>query len=212
MDTKKKKKSLSAFSILFIILFVIFIISKVLNGMAFDPIEDRITGEVVSQVTGASLATLVMSPYNGFVDAIDISIFVLVLGGFLGIIQSTGALEAGIHALVKKRKGKELSLIVILMILFSIGGTTYGMAEETGAFYGIVTMAMVAAGFDSLVAVGTICLGAGAGVLGSTVNPFSISAAVDALKGVGIDANQKIILPIGVVLWIVTLIILLSGC
>lgn len=207
MDTKKKKKSLSAFSILFIILFVIFIISKLLNGMGFDPIEDRITGEMVSQVTGASLSTLVMSPYNGFVDAIDISIFVLVLGGFLGIIQSTGALEAGIHSLVKKRKGKELSLIVILMILFSIGGTTYGMAEETVAFYGIVTMAMVAAGFDSLVAVGTICLGAGAGVLGSTVNPFSISAAVDALKGVGIDANQKIILPIGVVLWIVTLII-----
>lgn len=207
MDTKKKKKSLSAFSILFIILFVIFIISKLLNGMGFDPIEDRITGEMVSQVTGAKISTLVMSPYNGFVDAIDISIFVLVLGGFLGIIQSTGALEAGIHSLVKKRKGKELSLIVILMILFSIGGTTYGMAEETVAFYGIVTMAMVAAGFDSLVAVGTICLGAGAGVLGSTVNPFSISAAVDALKGVGIDANQKIILPIGVVLWIVTLII-----
>lgn len=208
MDTnKKKKKSLSAFSILFIILFVIFIISKLLNGMGFEPIEDRITGEMVSQVTGASLSTLVMSPYNGFVDAIDISIFVLILGGFLGIVQATGALEAGIHSLVKNRKGKELSLIVILMILFSIGGTTYGMAEETVAFYGIVTMAMVAAGFDSLVAVGTICLGAGAGVLGSTVNPFAISAAVDALKGVGIDSNQKIILPIGVVLWIVTLII-----
>lgn len=207
METKKKKKSLSAFSILFIILFVIFVISKLLNGMAFDPIEDRITGEMVSEVTGASISTLVMSPYNGFVDAIDISIFVLVLGGFLGIIQSTGALEAGIHALVKKRKGKELSLIVILMILFSIGGTTYGMAEETVAFYGIVTMAMVAAGFDSLVAVGTICLGAGAGVLGSTVNPFAVSAAVDALKGVGIEANQKIILPLGVVLWIVTTII-----
>nr|WP_024752097.1 hypothetical protein [Treponema phagedenis] len=125
-----------------------------------------------------------MSPYNGFVDAIDISIFVLVLGGFLGIVQASGALEAGIQRLVKNSKGKEVFLIVTLMALFSLGGTTYGMAEETVAFYGVVTAAMVAAGFDSLVAVGTICLGAGAGVLGSTVNPFAIGAANDALKSI----------------------------
>ena len=204
---KKEKKSLSAFSILFIIMFIVFIVSKLLNGIEFDPVMTKGSDEMISVVNGSSLATLVMIPFNGFVDAIDISIFVLVLGGFLGIVQSTGALEAGINALVKKRKGREISLIVILMILFSIGGTTYGMAEETVAFYGVVTMAMVAAGFDSLVAVGTICLGAGAGVLGSTINPFAVGAAVAALKGQGINPNQGIILPLGAILWLLTIVI-----
>ena len=204
---KKEKKSLSAFSILFIIMFIVFIISKLLNGIEFDPVMTKGSDEMISVVNGSSLATLVMIPFNGFVDAIDISIFGLVLGGFLGIGQATGALEAGINALVKKRKGREISLIVILMILFSIGGTTYGMAEETVAFYGVVTMAMVAAGFDSLVAVGTICLGAGAGVLGSTINPFAVGAAVAALKGQGINPNQGIILPLGAILWLLTIVI-----
>lgn len=202
---KKEKKSLSAFSILFIIMFIVFIISKVLNGIGFDPVMMKGSKEMVSQVAGSSLATLVMIPFRGFVDAIDISIFVLVLGGFLGLVQSTGALEAGISVLVKNRKGREISLIVILMFLFSIGGTTYGMAEETVAFYGVITMAMVAAGFDSVVAVGTICLGAGAGVIGSTINPFAVGAAVAALEGQGISANQGIILLLGTILWLLSI-------
>lgn len=208
MEAKKKqKKSLSAFSILFIILAIVFAISWLLNGKTFAPVTPKGAEEAVSAVEKASLADLVMSPYNGFVDAIDISIFVLVLGGFLGLIQATGALEAGIQRLVKNNKGKEIFLIGILMFLFSLGGTTYGMAEETVAFYGIITAAMVAAGFDSIVAVATICLGAGAGVLGSTVNPFAIGVAVSALDGIGITANQAIIIPLGAILWISTLVI-----
>ena len=145
MENKKKKNSITAFSILFIILIIIFIISQFLQGAQFAPIEGP-EGEVISQVSSASIPDLVMSPYNGFVDAIDISIFVLVLGGFLGIVDETGVLNAGISKLVKGNKGREKALIVILMVLFSIGGTTYGMAEETVAFYGIVTAAMVTAG------------------------------------------------------------------
>ena len=78
-----------------------------MNGIEFDPVMKKGSDEMISVVNGSSLATLVMIPFNGFVDAIDISIFVLVLGGFLGIVQSTGALEAGINALVKKRKGRD---------------------------------------------------------------------------------------------------------
>ncbi|SHG94034.1 Uncharacterized membrane protein YfcC, ion transporter superfamily [Anaerosphaera aminiphila DSM 21120] len=204
---KKKKKSISSFSILFIILIIIFIVSKFLDGQTFAPVVPKGAEEAVSAVVGADLPTLVMAPYNGFVDAIDISIFVLVLGGFLGLVTATGALDAGIQRLVKNSKGKEVFLIVVLMTLFSIGGSTYGMAEETVAFYAIVTSAMVAAGFDSLVAVGTICLGAGAGVLGSTVNPFATSVAVDALRGAGYESDWGIILPIGVILWLTTLVI-----
>ena len=201
----KKRKSLTSFSILFIILLVIFLVSIVLDGQTFDPVIPKDSEVAVSEVVGADIPTLVMSPYEGFIDAIDISIFVLVLGGFLRVVTATGALEAGIQKLVQNSKGRELNLIVVLMFLFSIGGTTFGMLEETVAFYGIITATIVAAGFDSLVAVGTICLGAGAGVLGSTVNPFAVQVAVDALKATGINSNQNIILLLGVVLWFSTL-------
>ncbi len=95
-----------------------------------------------------------------------------------------GSSEAGIQSVVKKLKGNELKIIPILMILFSIGGSTYGMAEETIPFYGLLSATMVAAGFDTFVAVGTVLLGAGSGVIGSTVNPFSTGVAMDALRGI----------------------------
>ena len=87
------------------------------------------------------------------------------------------------------------------MILFSIGGSTYGMAEETIPFYGLLSATMVAAGFDTFVAVGTVLLGAGSGVIGSTVNPFSTGVAMDALRGIGIQPNTGIILIVGAILW-----------
>ncbi len=68
------------------------------------------------------------------------------------------------------------------MFIFSIGGTTYGMCEETVPFYLLLAATMVAAGFDSVVGAAVVLLGAGCGVLGSTVNPFAVGAAVDSLS------------------------------
>ena len=106
-----------------------------------------------------------------------------------------------------KLKGNELMLIPILMFVFSIGGTTYGMSEETVPFYLLLAATMVAAGFDSLTGAAVVLLGAGCGVLGSTVNPFAVGVAVDALAGVGIEVNQAIIIVLGIILWLVTLAI-----
>src|SRR5690606_7877634 len=71
-------------------------------------------------------------------------------------------------------------LIVILMVLFSLGGTTEGMAEETLAFYAIVVPLMLALGYDRMVAAAVILVGAGVGVLASTINPFATGVASDA--------------------------------
>lgn len=67
--------------------------------------------------------------------AIQIALFILVIGGFLGVVNKTGALNNGISAVVHRYEGRERTLIPILMILFALGGTTYGMGEETLAFY-----------------------------------------------------------------------------
>ena len=106
-----------------------------------------------------------------------------------------------------KLKGNELVLIPILMFIFSIGGTTYGMCEETVPFYLLLAATMVAAGFDSLTGAAVVLLGAGCGVLGSTVNPFAVGVAVDALSGIGIAVNQGIIIALGAILWLTTTII-----
>ena len=158
-------------------------------------------------VKKASLADFIMAPITGLNDAIGIAIFVLLIGGFLGVTTKTGALDAGIGNVVAKLKGKELILIPVLMFLFSLGGTSFGMAEETIAFTALVTTTMIIAGFDPLVSVATIILGAGCGVLGSTVNPFLVSVSIGALKGVDIAANQVIVIGTDVALWLVSLII-----
>lgn len=98
-------------------------------------------------------------------------------------------------------------MVPVLMFLISLGGTTYGMAEETIAFYALVTSTMVAAGFDSLTAASTILLGSTAGVLGSTVNPFSISASAAALNAAGIETNQTVIILVGGLSWILCYIV-----
>ena len=161
----------------------------------------------IPDVKSASLPDVVMAPIKGLQEAIDICLYMLLMGGFLGVVTKTGALDAGIGSIVKKLNGKELLLIPILMFVFSLGGTSYGMAEETLAFYALVVATMIAAGFDSLTAVATILLGAGTGVLGSTVNPFLVSTSIDSLKGVGIEVNQAVIIGIGIALWLSSLLI-----
>ena len=160
-----------------------------------------------SGVEGAELYQILIAPILGFEDAIDVCIFVMILGGFLAIMAKTKALETGIKILVKKMHGKEYWLILMLMLIFSVMGTTYGFLEESVGFYVLIAATMFAAGLDPLVGVATILLGAGAGVLGSTINPFATGVAVSAMKDAGIEFNQGTVILIAVVLWLTTLAI-----
>ena len=191
----RKRRTISSFTILLIMLIALAIITVIMSWAG------------TQGVTGATVADVATAPVKGFTDALPVCLFVLILGGFLGIVTETGALDAGIAALVKKLKGNELILIPILMFIFSIGGTTYGMCEETVPFYLLLAATMVAAGFDSIVGAAVVLLGAGCGVLGSTVNPFAVGAAIDSLSSTGLVINQGVIIGLGVVLWLVTLAI-----
>lgn len=195
-ETAKKKRGMpSSFTILLILLAIVAVVTAIVAGFAPD------------QVTAARPSDFFMAPVRGFADALPVCLFVMILGGFLGMMTETGALDNGIAVLVKKLKGNEIWIIPVLMFIFSLGGTTYGMCEETVPFYALLAATMMAAGFDPLVGAATVLLGAGCGCLGSTVNPFAVGAAVDALNSKGIVANQTIIIGLGAVLWIVTTII-----
>ncbi len=200
-ETKKKNKvMLSAFSIILILIFALGVLSYILPIAQFNG-DAIING---SGVVRAKISDILMSPILGFENAIDVCIFVIILGGFLAIVTKTGALETGIKVLVQKLKGRETILIPILMFIFSLGGTTYGMLEETVGFYALLAATMVAARMDTLVGASIVLLGAGSGVLGSTINPFAVGAAVSALPD-GIEINQGIIIGLGVLLWLTTL-------
>ncbi|RBW51910.1 YfcC family protein [Marinobacter sp. F3R11] len=130
---------------------------------------------------------IMLAPTAGFYDpdsyvanAIDVALFVIFLGGFLGVMNATGAIDTGIRSAMRHLKGHEVWMIPILMTLFAIGGTTYGMAEETLAFYAILIPVMMAAGYDVVTGVAIILIGAGIGVLGSTINPFATVIAANA--------------------------------
>lgn len=109
--------------------------------------------------------------------AIDVALFIVIIGGFLGVTMKTGAINAGIAQVVTRMRGREKWMIPALMGIFALGGTSYGMAEETLAFYPLIVTVMIAAGYDALSGAAVILLGAGIGVLGSTVNPFATGIA-----------------------------------
>ena len=195
-ETAKKKRGMpSSFTILLLLLAIVAVITVVISGTSG------------GAVTAARLSDFFTAPVKGFADALPVCLFVMILGGFLGMMTETGALDNGIAVLVKKLQGREIMLVPVLMLIFSLGGTTYGMCEETVPFYALLAATMMAAGFDPLVGAATVLLGAGCGCLGSTVNPFAVGAAVDALTGVGIEVNQTIIIGLGLVLWAVTTLI-----
>jgi uncharacterized ion transporter superfamily protein YfcC len=136
--------------------------------------------------------------------AIDIALFIIVIGGFLGITMKTGAIQAGIGSLVQRMQGREQWMIPALMSVFALGGTTYGMAEESLAFYALVITVLIAAGYDALTGAAVVLLGCGIGVLGSTINPFATGIA-SGIAGVSISdglVGRLVILIVGLAIGI----------
>ncbi|CAH0248250.1 hypothetical protein SRABI106_02556 [Rahnella aquatilis] len=143
--------------------------------------------------------------FRALYGAIDVALFILIIGGFLGIVTKTGAIDAGIERVTVRLKGKEEWMIPILMALFAAGGTIYGMAEESLPFYTLLVPVMMAARFDPLVAAATVLLGAGIGTLGSTINPF---ATVIAANAAGIPFTHGIGLRVAILIvgWLICVI------
>ena len=110
----------------------------------------------------------------------QIFFFVLAVGAFITVAMKTGAIETGIGRLAKRFSKSPIILVAVLMTIFALGGTSYGMWEETLGFFALMVPLVLALGYDRMVAVSIIFLGAGAGVLASTVNPFATGVASDA--------------------------------
>lgn len=185
----------TAYTILFLLIVLVAALTWIIPAGRYDRVMNDTVGREVAVVgtyqevesNPQGFTDVMLAPGAGFYDpdsyvanAIDVALFVLFLGGFLGIVTATGAIDTGIRSVMRKLEGREIWMIPIMMTLFAIGGTTYGMAEETLAFYAILIPVMIAAGYDAVTGVAIILIGAGIGVLGSTINPFATVIAANA--------------------------------
>jgi len=207
----------TAYTILFALIALMTALTWIIPPGAYDRATNEAVGKEVA-VPGTyhavdpnpqGIIDVILAPIAGFynpssyaANAIDVSLFVLVIGGFLGVVNATGAINAGIMRTMAAMKGREKWMIPILMALFAAGGTTYGMAEETLAFYILIIPVMIAAGYDSITGVAIIMIGAGIGVLGSTINPFATTIASNA-AGVPFTDGITLRLVILVIGWLI---------
>ncbi|MBS0877406.1 MULTISPECIES: YfcC family protein [unclassified Tatumella] len=185
----------SAYTILFMLIILVAALSWLIPAGQYQMVMNDTLGKTVP-VAGTwqavdpnpqGISDILLAPIDGLWDhrtgnagAIDVALFILIIGGFLGVTNRTGAIDAGIQRVTLKLKGKEEWMIPILMGVFALGGTIYGMAEESLPFYSLLVPVMIAARFDPMVAAATVLLGAGIGTLGSTINPFSTVIAANA--------------------------------
>lgn len=185
----------TAYTILFGLIILVAALTWIIPAGQYDRVMSEEVGREIA-VAGTYRAVdpnpqgfvaVMLAPIAGFYDpdsyaanAIDVSLFVLFLGGFLGVVNATGSIDSGIRNAMAGLKGREIWMIPIMMSLFALGGTTYGMAEETLAFYAILIPVMIAAGYDAVTGVAIILIGAGIGVLGSTINPFATVIGANA--------------------------------
>ncbi|RTE50899.1 YfcC family protein [Actinobaculum sp. 352] len=137
----------------------------------------------------AGIGDITSSMVHGTIEAADIIVFILVLGGLIGVVRATGAFESGLIALTKRTKGREFLLVFFVSILMVLGGTSCGLEEEAVAFYPILVPIFLAMGYDSIICVGAIFLAGSMGTTFSTINPFSVVIASNAA---GIPFTQGI--------------------
>ncbi|SDR87987.1 Uncharacterized membrane protein YfcC, ion transporter superfamily [Polaribacter sp. KT25b] len=150
----------------------------------------------------------ILAPLKGIIAVADIIILVLFIGGLVAIVNFTGAFEAGISRLSNVLKGKEYILIIVVTTLIALGGTTFGLAEETIAFYPILIPIFIAAKYDAIVALACIYIGSSIGTMVSTINPFSTiiasnSAGINWTTGI---EGRVVMLLIGLIICILYII------
>ena len=228
----EKKRSFhfpSAFTVLFAVTVLVWLLAFIIPTGAYKVSEKTggpVPGTYHSVDAGLSftdrLYDLFLSPINGLYGvksaegfigpyetgelfgAAGVFLFVIAIGIFITMSMSTGAIDTGIARVAHRFGSRGAVLIVVLMLLFSIGGTTEGMAEETLGFYALVVPLMLSLGYDRMVAAATILVGAGIGVLASTVNPFATGVASDAAgisigDGIGFRFLMYVVLvPVGI--------------
>lgn len=126
--------------------------------------------------------------------AVGIVALILVVGGSFCIIMRTGAVDAGIYAFINTSKGLERAALPLLFFVFSLGGATFGMAEECIPFAMVMVPFVIALGYDSIVAVTVTFVASQVGNAVSWMSPFSVAIA-QGIAGIPVLSGTSFRLP-----------------
>lgn len=182
---QKKREFPHTFVILFCIIAVMTLLTHIVPAGVYDRVTDPNTGRSVVdpesfayvEATPVSFFGFLNAIPDGMVDVADIMTFIFVVGGAFNIITETGAMEKGVRKLAYKLSGREKLLIPMMMFIFSLGGATFGMAEEVIIFVPIGIALARALGYDALVGMAMMVMGAAIGFSSGFLNPFSVGVA-----------------------------------
>ena len=186
MEEKEKRFKLPhPYVLIFLLIVLCTILTYVVPAGTYDRYVDEATGQtLIDPDTFHYVDQTPVSPF-GMVQAIPtgmtevgwIIFLVFIIGGSFGIINATGAIDAGLGASIKFMKGKDKILIVGLMAIFSLGGATFGLAESTLIFIPIGVMLARALGYDAIVGMSIVSIGAVCGFAGGWMNVFTVGVA-----------------------------------
>lgn len=194
---KNKKKigftnvfsNLNPLTLLFVIVILVSILTHFIPSGEYERILDETTGKTIViadtykfvEADKANLTSMLLSFDAGIQKAAPIISFLLLIGGALGVITSTGAIESLLNVLVKKFNNpkKKKIIIAIIMFFFLFCSSSFGMGQEMMAFAPFVTILMVSLGFDTITAIGTMILGYAIGYGSGFLNPFNLAVAQD---------------------------------
>ena len=209
-------------TLIFMLTIVIAVLSWILPSGQFDyELMDTAAGEREVAIAGTyhvvekvaedgtdlrqGLAQVLMAPGRGIQSIVEVLAFVFIIGGVFQIMAKTNAMTLGIQKIVKKLGTKEILIIPILMALFGLGGSTFGMSDELVPFYILIMPIMFAMGYDSMTTFMTVCLSATVGYAASTINPFAVLIAQGV---VGIQGNPQLIFRM--VQWVIMMVIIIG--
>lgn len=182
-NKKKKRKDINVFVLILSMLVIATIITYIVPTGEYTRSDVDGRSVVVPDTYQAiesspiSLMGMITSIHTGMVDSAPIIFFVLIIGGTLGVLSSTGAVEALIATASRKFAKKEKWLIPIIMLFFALAGTLIGMAEETLAYIGILVPIAIALGFDAITGAAIVLVGASVGFMTAVLNPFTVGIA-----------------------------------
>lgn len=184
---KKKKKSFepNAFVIVFSIMILCAILTWIIPAGSFERVMDDVTGrELVVPGSYQVIESHPVGPwkflncfFEGFVNSADIMFFILFASAYVFVLSKSNALNALTGRLLKKVGNRDHLIIPVFFIFFAIGGTTFGMFEETYALIPVFVVVAITLGYDRLVGGALVYLGVATGFSAAIINPFTIGVA-----------------------------------
>lgn len=179
------KEPINPLLILAVIILIAAIATYVVPAGSFDRVLNEVTGYDMVDVDSFHLTEKnPVTPFNLFVsltlglqNAAYVIFFLMIIGGMIKVVESTGALHAGLSNVVIKMKGKELLLIPVCIFLFGLVSAMAACCEEYLAFMPLMYVVCVAAGFDSITAVALLFCASAVGYAGGMTQAFSVGVA-----------------------------------